>query len=126
MPGVEDADRGGDQRTLFVIAGVGHGIASREIVRAIGDDIESADHRTGVIRGEPCGQRGDLDMGIQSFDRRLRAFDLGAANIRRAVQNLTLANGGQHIAADGTFGRSGDALKVTLIITVISVAISLS
>ena len=31
-----------------------------------------------------------------------------------AVQNLTLANGAQQIAADGTFGRPGDALKVTL------------
>ena len=31
-----------------------------------------------------------------------------------AVQNLTLVNGAQQIAADGTFGRSGDALKVTL------------
>jgi autotransporter translocation and assembly factor TamB len=30
------------------------------------------------------------------------------------VQNLTLVNGVQQIAADGTFGRSGDALKVTL------------
>ena len=30
------------------------------------------------------------------------------------MQNLTLANGVQQIAADGTFGRSGDALKVTL------------
>ena len=31
-----------------------------------------------------------------------------------AVQNVTLANGAQQIAADGTFGRPGDALKVTL------------
>jgi hypothetical protein len=31
-----------------------------------------------------------------------------------AVKDLTLANGGQQIAADGTFGRPGDALKVTL------------
>jgi len=31
-----------------------------------------------------------------------------------AVQNLTLANGVQQITADGTFGRSSDALKVTL------------
>ena len=31
-----------------------------------------------------------------------------------AVKNLTLANGAQQIAADGTFGRPGDALKVTL------------
>jgi autotransporter translocation and assembly factor TamB len=31
-----------------------------------------------------------------------------------AVQNLTLANGVQQIAADGTFGRSGDALTLTL------------
>ena len=29
-------------------------------------------------------------MRIQSFDRRFRAFDLGAANIRRTVQNLSL------------------------------------
>ena len=31
-----------------------------------------------------------------------------------AVKNLTLVNGDQQIAADGTFGRPGDALKVTL------------
>lgn len=31
-----------------------------------------------------------------------------------AVKGLTLLNGGQQIAADGTFGRPGDALKVTL------------
>jgi autotransporter translocation and assembly factor TamB len=31
-----------------------------------------------------------------------------------AVRSLTLANGVQQIAADGTFGRSGDALKLTL------------
>jgi len=31
-----------------------------------------------------------------------------------AVNNLTLANGNQQIAADGTFGRPGDSLKVTL------------
>ena len=30
------------------------------------------------------------------------------------VENLTLANGDQTIGADGTFGRAGDALKVTL------------
>ena len=30
------------------------------------------------------------------------------------VNNLTLSNGAQHIAADGTFGHPGDALKVTL------------
>ncbi len=31
-----------------------------------------------------------------------------------AVKNLTLVNGGQRVSADGTFGRPGDALKVTL------------
>jgi autotransporter translocation and assembly factor TamB len=31
-----------------------------------------------------------------------------------AVKDLTLVNGNQRIAADGTFGRPGDALKVTL------------
>jgi autotransporter translocation and assembly factor TamB len=31
-----------------------------------------------------------------------------------AVDNLTLVNGAQQITADGTFGRPGDALKVTL------------
>ena len=31
-----------------------------------------------------------------------------------AVKGLTLTNGSQQIAADGTFGRPGDALKVTL------------
>ena len=31
-----------------------------------------------------------------------------------AVNSLTLSNGAQQIAADGTFGRPGDALKVTL------------
>ena len=31
-----------------------------------------------------------------------------------AVKNLTLASGNQQIAADGTFGRPGDALKLTL------------
>jgi autotransporter translocation and assembly factor TamB len=31
-----------------------------------------------------------------------------------AVNNLTLSNGAQQIAADGTFGKPGDALKVTL------------
>ena len=31
-----------------------------------------------------------------------------------AVNNLTLSNGAQQVAADGTFGRPGDALKVTL------------
>jgi autotransporter translocation and assembly factor TamB len=31
-----------------------------------------------------------------------------------AVKELALTNGGQQIAADGTFGRPGDALKVTL------------
>src|SRR5205814_2000510 len=31
-----------------------------------------------------------------------------------AVQKVTLVNGNQQIAADGTFGRPGDALKLTL------------
>ena len=31
-----------------------------------------------------------------------------------AVENVKLVNGNQQIAADGTFGRPGDALKVTL------------
>ena len=30
------------------------------------------------------------------------------------MKDLTLVNGDQQIAADGTFGRPGDALKVTL------------
>ena len=36
------------------------------------------------------------------------------ANDTVAVNGLTLVNGDQQIAADGTFGRPGDALKVTL------------
>ena len=31
-----------------------------------------------------------------------------------SVENLTLTNGAQQIAASGTFGQPGDALKVTL------------
>lgn len=61
---VEGAYRGGDQWTLFVKAGIRHGIASDKIVRAIGNDVERSDHRAGVVRSEPCAQRGNLDMRI--------------------------------------------------------------
>jgi len=52
------------------------------------------------------GQRWQLAPGSEA------TINYAADAVR--VENLTLANGDQTIGADGTFGRPGDALKVTL------------
>ena len=65
--------------------------------------------------GSPPAAAGSAAQGV--------SWQTGAGRARRrsstrddaiAVKNLKLVNGDQQIAADGTFGRPGDALKVTL------------
>ena len=53
-------------------------------------------------------------QGRPGSSRRDRAATINYAHDAVAVKDLTLVNGDQQIAADGTFGRPGDALKVTL------------
>ncbi|HMB78610.1 MAG TPA: translocation/assembly module TamB domain-containing protein, partial [Vicinamibacterales bacterium] len=55
---------------------------------------------------QTAGQTWQLGQGSQAT--------INYAHDQVAVRGLTLTNGGQQVSADGAFGGSGDALKVTL------------
>src|SRR5271166_5640757 len=73
---VELAERGGDERPTLVIAGVRQGVAGGEIVRAVENDVETADDATRVVGPEPQGDRLDGDVRVEPGDRVRRALRL--------------------------------------------------
>ena len=87
---VENTQRSGDERLSRKKAGVGHEIAGREIVGAIGDDVVAADDAERIPRGEPRRVRLDRNVGIETLDCRRCAVHLELADLRRAMDDLAL------------------------------------
>ena len=90
---VELPESGRDERTLGVETGIGDGIAGREIVRPIGDDIVSANQRDGIVRVDPHEMRFDPHMRVETRHGIGGAVDLRTTDIGRAVNDLPLQIG---------------------------------
>src|SRR6266511_2463970 len=71
-------------------AGVVDQVAGGEVVGAVHDQVVVADDPAGVLGGEPGLVEGDLDVGVDLADLVAGALQLGAADVRGAVDDLPL------------------------------------
>ena len=87
---LEPLDGGGDERLLPEPAGVRQKEPRRKIVGAIEHEVEPANDRPGVSGRQPFRQRLDRAVGSQGTHRFDGPFDLGPADVGRAVDHLPI------------------------------------
>ncbi len=89
----ESQHRGAHQRRAGALAGIAQHVRHRQAVRGIQHDVGARDQRGGVGRRHAQCQRLDLNLRVQSRERRAGGRDLAVADIGHAEQRLAVQVG---------------------------------